>query len=591
MKSFTLRDVALGLLLISVVTIIPFLGLSEYHTKGEPREAIVSLSMIESGNWISPRNNGGELAYKPPFFHWSVAVLSLLNGGEVTEMISRMPSAIALISMVFFGFLFFAKRSGIGMALLAAFISLTNFELHRAGMNCRVDMVLTALTVGALYAFYRWYEKGLHGIPWLAVFLMSLGTLTKGPVGSLIPCLVMGVFLLLRSIPFLRAFLWMVACGTLSLLLPLCWYIAAYMQGGEEFLALVMEENFGRMTNTMSYESCVNPWYYNFITLIAGYVPWTLLLVLSLFTLAWHKCRISLKPVQWWKWTAEKIRMMKPVNLFAATSIVVIFLFYCFPQSKRSVYLMPIYPFIAYFIARYIFLLAEKRSWLIKTYGGTLAVVALLLFVCFLIIKLGLIPDTIFHGRHADKNIQMLHALQDVGGLSWILIVTPASLAVAWWMYSRHSVGNKTLSLLVALIVGIYLSLDGAYQPAVLNVKSVKGIAAEIDQVAPQEKGTLYEFISEGVFAMGDPLHFFEVNFYLHNRICNFYKERPTEGFLLIRVDDVEKFFPQFEEEGYRFEKLYRSSKKVVGQIAEVYRFTRESSSSLFSGEYKQNEE
>ena len=68
MKSFSLRDVALGLLLISIVTIIPFLGLSEYHTKGEPRESIVSLSMIESGNWISPRNNGGELAYKPPFF-------------------------------------------------------------------------------------------------------------------------------------------------------------------------------------------------------------------------------------------------------------------------------------------------------------------------------------------------------------------------------------------------------------------------------------------------------------------------------------------------------------------------------------------
>lgn len=31
---------------------------------------------------------------------------------------------------------------------------------------------------------------------------MSLGTLTKGPVGSVIPCLVAGVFLLLRGINF-----------------------------------------------------------------------------------------------------------------------------------------------------------------------------------------------------------------------------------------------------------------------------------------------------------------------------------------------------------------------------------------------------
>jgi len=253
--------------------------------------------------------------------------------------------------------------------------------------------------------------------------------------------------------------------------------------------------------------------------------------------------------------------------------------------------LMPIYPFIAYFIARYIFLLAEKHKWVIRAYGGTLAVVALLLFVCFLTVKLGLIPDTIFHGRHADKNIQMLHALQAVGGLSWLLIAIPTLLAVAWWIYSKHLVGDKALTLLVALIVGIYLSLDGAYQPAVLNVKSVKGIAAEINRVAPENEGTLYEFISEGVFAAGDPLHFFEVNFYLHNRIGNFYKERPANGFLLIRVDDVEKFFPQFEEEGYRFEKLYRSSKKVVGQIAEVYRFTKESISSPSSDRYIQNEE
>ncbi len=591
MKLFTLRHAALGLLLVGILIIIPFIGLSDYHTKGEPRESIVSLSMIESGNWILPRNNGGELAYKPPFFHWLVAAASLLNGGEVTEMTSRLPSAVALIAIVFFGFLFFAKRGDTGVALLAAFVSLTNFELHRAGMNCRVDMVLTALTVGALYAFYRWYEGGLRGVPWLAVLLMSLGTLTKGPVGSLIPCLVMGVFLLLRGVSFLRAFLLMLAWGTLSLVLPLCWYVAAYRQGGEEFLALVMEENFGRMTNTMSYESCVNPWYYNFITLVAGYVPWTLLLVFSLFTLTWRKLRMSFRPVQGWRRLTEKIRTMQPVDLFAGTSIVVIFLFYCFPQSKRSVYLMPIYPFIAYFIARYVCWLAEKKSWTIKAYGGTLAAVALLLFACFLTVKAGLLPETLFQGRHAAQNVAMLHALQNIGGLSWGLIAVPTLLAVAWWMYGKRTVDNRTISLLVALIVGICLSLDGAYQPAVLNVKSVKEVVAEIDKVAPEQEGTLYEFISEGAFAKGDPVHFFEVNFYLHNRIGNFYKERPAQGFLLIRVNDVEKFFPQFEEEGYRFEKLYRSPKKMIGQIAEVYRFTRESGAALSSDKYIRSEE
>lgn len=105
-------------------------------------------------------------------------------------------------------------------------------------------------------------------MPLAGCFVDESGHAHKGPVGSLIPVWLWECFCC--SVMSLRAFLWMLACGTLSLLLPLGWYVAAYQQGGEEFLALVMEENFGRMTNTMSYESCVNPWYYNLITLLCG---------------------------------------------------------------------------------------------------------------------------------------------------------------------------------------------------------------------------------------------------------------------------------------------------------------------------------
>ena len=51
------------LLSICVLTIFPLLGLTDYNTKGEPREAIVAYSMLEHGNWILPRNYGGEIAF------------------------------------------------------------------------------------------------------------------------------------------------------------------------------------------------------------------------------------------------------------------------------------------------------------------------------------------------------------------------------------------------------------------------------------------------------------------------------------------------------------------------------------------------
>ena len=75
---------------------------------------------------------------------------------------------------------------------------------------------------------------------------------------------------------------------------------------------------------------------------------------------------------------------------------------------------MPIYPFIAYFLAKYLFYLVKKQSKVIKVYGSILAVISLLLFTCFIVLKCGLIPETIFQGRHAQDNINFMRAIQNI---------------------------------------------------------------------------------------------------------------------------------------------------------------------------------
>ena len=92
-----------------VLTFLPFIGLSDFNTKGEPREAVVAHSMIATDNWILPQNNGGDIAYKPPMFHWAIAVASTI-AGEVNEFTSRLPSAVALIVMVLALYLFYVGR-------------------------------------------------------------------------------------------------------------------------------------------------------------------------------------------------------------------------------------------------------------------------------------------------------------------------------------------------------------------------------------------------------------------------------------------------------------------------------------------------
>ena len=241
--------------ILAIVMLIPFLGLSDFNTKGEPREAVVAYTMLEHGNWILPINNGGDIPYKPPFFHWCIAFFSLFIG-HVNEFTSRLPSAVSLVLMTIGGFVFYAKRKDTQISLIAAILTLTAFEVHRAGINCRVDMVNTAFMVGAMYLLYRWWEKGKHQLPWLAILCMSGATLTKGPVGIILPCFVMGVFMLTQRENFWGIVWRMALTALLSLIIPFCWYYAAYLQGGDEFLRLVKEENIDRWVGLLI------PYYY-----------------------------------------------------------------------------------------------------------------------------------------------------------------------------------------------------------------------------------------------------------------------------------------------------------------------------------------
>ena len=74
---------------------LPWLGEILFNSKGEPREAIVAVSILRSGDWILPTNYGGDIPFKPPFLAWLIAGLAtVLNGGVVNEYISRLPSAL-----------------------------------------------------------------------------------------------------------------------------------------------------------------------------------------------------------------------------------------------------------------------------------------------------------------------------------------------------------------------------------------------------------------------------------------------------------------------------------------------------------------
>ena len=523
-KAFTIVCV------IAVMLTVPFLGLTDFYSKGEPREAVVAYTMVEHGNWILPINNGGDIPYKPPFFHWCIALFSLLQG-HVSEFTSRLPSALALVAMSVGGFVFFAKRKNANMALLATLLSLTAFEVHRAGINCRVDMVNTAFMVGALFLMFRWWERGKHTMPWLAILCMSGATLTKGPVGMLLPCAVMGVFMLTQR-ESLWSTVWRLGLtALLSLVLPLCWYYAAYLQGGDEFLRLVKEENIDRLLGKMAYESHENPFWYNFLTLITGWLPYTLLFVFSLFVLPWKRFSKS--------GFMQSVRRAEPMQVFVWLAFGLILFFYCIPKSKRSVYLLPCYPFMAWLMAQYVVWLVANRLSAVKAYAWLMSVLGVVLSVAFVVLKTGVVPDTLFHGKHAADNIAMLHALESisVSPLHLLFALLPAAVGVATIMTllkKDDALRNRVVWLSLSVVVALLLALDSTFQPAVLNTKADKPLAPQIEQRFDMTK--MYSYMSSPM------LHFFSLNFYLGDRIQQFEKVKPEDGVLMIPEDDVEEF-------------------------------------------------
>ncbi|WP_294588760.1 glycosyltransferase family 39 protein [uncultured Bacteroides sp.] len=557
--------------LLSVLVIVPFLGETIFYSKGEPREAIVAFSILESGNWILPLNYGTDIAYKPPFLYWSIAVFSAISG-EVTEFTSRLPSALSFIAMQLVFFVFVAKRKDIKVALLTSILLLTSFEVHRAAVACRLDMLQVSLIVISLCLLYRWDEKNSRGVPWLAVLLMACASLTKGPVGSVFPCLVIGVYQLMRGRSFAKAFFSLAGIGLLSLIPLAIWYWAAYQQGGKEFSDLMIEENAGRLFHKMSYESHENPIWYNFLTLIWGWVPWTLVLVISLFGLKWKNMQFLPQGdgiVQRLKKGWIAFRNQSPIQLFTWLVILIIFIFYCIPKSKRSVYLLPIYPFMAMLIAEYLLALVQRGAKVFKICAIIFASLGLLLTLVFVFVRCGLVPESIWgSGRHAAENIGFMNALKDTS-LSipkWFLIALPVIASVCTLRMVVKRVDTRSLLYGIAgCMLCMFVVLDGVYQPIVLSVKSDKHLAEQVKTLIPE--GPVYSYSS---------MSFYCTNFYLDDRMRHIEVEQPAEGYLLVPEKDEQKMLEELSKT-YQLEKVFRTEKRSCDMRNEIcmYQFKR----------------
>lgn len=465
------------LLAALAIMFLPWLGDIIFNSKGEPREAIVAVSILDSGNWVLPTSFGADIPYKPPFLAWLIAAFAtVFNGGVVTEYISRLPSALALMGLCWATYRWAAHSRGARFGLLTAMMLATCFEVFRAGIACRVDMLLTACSVVPIFILDR---ARRHPAAWryiAAALLLSCATLTKGPVGSLLPCLVLGIYYLLAGERFWPTLGKLSAVCIASFILPALWYYTAWKQGGQPFLDLAYEENILRLTGRMTYDSHVNPWWYNFATLAAGLLPWTLLLLLVPLCLR-RGTYMTIRA------RAGRARL-SDAGLLAVVGAVVVVAFYTIPASKRSVYLLPAYPFAAYALAA-VFMRMRLRwpaavmAWLLSGLAVA-APVALLVY--------GAMHDGV------------------ISNLGYASLAAPM-VAGAWWLLRR----SRPVASSVVCAAALYLAYAAAGGPMLLNPRSDRPAAVQIGTAMPT--GPVYQLTSDKA------MRAFTINFYLHDRV------------------------------------------------------------------------
>lgn len=365
-------------IILSLVLTLPWLE-RPYYSRGEPREALVAQSMLHTGNWISPPAYNGAVPSKPPFSHWLISLVSL-PGGEVTEFTSRLPTALSFILFMGAFYVFLVRRVSEQSALASTLILLSCAEWFRAGVSCRVDTILSTSLAGALLALFSWEERGRKGFPFVAAVLITCAALTKGPIGVALPLAIFGLYRLLVGEKSIRnVFRIGVSCAGIAapvVAVVSLWYIAGYLQRGDEFIDKIYYENFARLTSSMEDEPHKHSALYLVGMLMVGVLPWTIpWLAAAAPSLRLIRALPQAVSRQWSSSTS-----LQKFSFVAAASI---FLFFCIPSSKRSVYILPAYPFIAFLAGEMLVTWGSRQTKLLRVMSRVIMSFAALIVAIF----------------------------------------------------------------------------------------------------------------------------------------------------------------------------------------------------------------
>ena len=351
----------LWLLLLCWLAFFNNLGSLGLMDKTEALFVEVGNQMLKRGDWITPWWNGERFFDYPVWGYWMVAISFQLFG--VSEWAARLPVALAASSVVVAAFALLVLwpppeeelETKLSRAAIASGVLATTPGWIGWGRTSTTDMFLSSAITLALFGFLLAHRHSntlalvISGRISLALF-SGIAVLAKGPVGLVVPALVIGSFLTisgqwrrwLRPIPVL---------GMVTLFLAVClpWYAAATKVNGMDFLwGFLGFSNIQRFTSVI-YNHPGPPWFY---------IPWVILLLLpwSLFL------PVAVGSHQFWKlecWRpvspqqGPAFRAADPLPLFLLLWFLLTLALFSAAATKLAGYILPALPPCSLLVALY----------------------------------------------------------------------------------------------------------------------------------------------------------------------------------------------------------------------------------------------
>ncbi len=450
------------LLIVGVALYLVNLGGYPLYTKGEV------FAIVHGGSLILLQRAGIEIPSKPLLMHWLAALVSLVAGG-VDEFSVRLPSAALAIAGVIVCYQYVRRLFDEVIALIAALILATTFQYLQSATGARVDMTLTFFMEVAFFEFIAMAE-GLTRRRMLLYAAIALAVLTKGPIGLILPGMVALTWSALEKRWHVLRHMSLIRGALVVLVLAGGWYLAAIIEGGPGFFRKqILAENVLRFVGGNDFhEGHIHPFYYTEMALLAGFMPWTLLL--------------PVVAIQ----TARQPRALDPRLRYVLVWFIAVLIFYNFPQSKRGVYLLCLYPAAATLLAVYfrdaILQPDSTRScvrWTMRLSGvatlliGTAALVALAM--------LYFRPDAIA-GVLAALNVRapafqrvLIHTVEE----QWFVATAMplAIIAVGFFLIRTRPRIERMVVAVAAAMVFITVAANVVVVPAIANTLSLKDFA------------------------------------------------------------------------------------------------------------------